>query len=305
MYLHECKDDFSQISEMAAEATNYPVSFVVKDYYVSMMLKEILSRNEQLVFKGGTALSKCYGIIHRFSEDIDLGIEEERATQGQRRKIKEAIKAAVNALGLKIINEDKTRSRRDFNRYEIPLPESYSGSAVASTLFVETSVMTPISPTADRVVSSFIGDYLSEIGKSEIAERFSLEPFKVKATSLERSLADKIYAICDYYMEKKDLGKPSRHIYDVHKLLVRVKLDDQFRNLFDRVGQERRASSLNCPSAEEDVDLASILADIVDSEAYRRGYENTTMRLLSIGEDIPYDIAIESTRKIIRFLDPE
>lgn len=305
MFLHEDTEEFKRTCVIAAEKTGQPITYVVKDYYVTMMLKEIFSRNDQLVFKGGTALSKCYGVIHRFSEDIDLGIEEERATQGQRKKIKEAIKAAAKALGLEISNIDNTRSRRDFNRYEIPLPEDYSGSAVANTLFIETSVMTPITPTASQMVTSFITNYLSEIGKAEIVERYSLEPFEVKVTTLERSLCDKVFAICDYYLEGKDLRKPSRHIYDVHKLLAEVQLDGELRTLLNKVRQERRESSLNCPSAEENVNLAGVLTEIVDSEAYRPGYENTTMSLLNVDEDVSYDAAIGSTREIICFLNSE
>ena len=40
--------------------------------FVALMLRETLAANDQLVFKGGTALSKCYGVIKRFSEDIEL-----------------------------------------------------------------------------------------------------------------------------------------------------------------------------------------------------------------------------------------
>lgn len=303
VYLHEDGNQLLLVSEVVARWAGQPVSYVVKDYYVTLMLRETLAANDQLVFKGGTALSKCYGVIKRFSEDIDLGIEESYATQGQRRKIKAAIVEAAQKLGLEIANLDQTRSRREFNRYELPLPDSYADSVLAPRLYVETAVMTPISPTKRRQVSSLIGDYLVEAGRVDLLERYALKPFEVRATSLERALCDKVFAVCDYYLEGKDLDKPSRHIYDLHKLLLSVSLDDALAVLMDGVRLERRASSLNCPSAEEGVDVAAVLGEIIDGEAYRRGYERTTSRLLNPDEDVPYGIAITSVRKIASFLE--
>ena len=48
--------------------------YVEKDYWVTYALKTIFSSDcgVHAVFKGGTALSKCYQLIERFSEDIDL-----------------------------------------------------------------------------------------------------------------------------------------------------------------------------------------------------------------------------------------
>lgn len=109
MYLHEDGDQLVRVSEIVARWAGQPASHVVKDYYVTLMLRETLAANDQLVFKGGTALSKCYGVIKRFSEDIDLGIEESYATQGQRKKIKAAITGAAKKLGLEIANLDQTR----------------------------------------------------------------------------------------------------------------------------------------------------------------------------------------------------
>ena len=50
---------------------------VEKDFWVSWTLAVLFTHPEfggQLVFKGGTSLSKVYGVIGRFSEDIDLSV---------------------------------------------------------------------------------------------------------------------------------------------------------------------------------------------------------------------------------------
>jgi len=51
---------------------------IEKDFWVCWTLRELFALpgiGEHLTFKGGTSLSKCYGLIKRFSEDIDLVID--------------------------------------------------------------------------------------------------------------------------------------------------------------------------------------------------------------------------------------
>jgi hypothetical protein len=52
-----------------------PEAMVEKDFWVCWTLDYLFHKNpwaNQMAFKGGTSLSKCYGLIQRFSEDIDL-----------------------------------------------------------------------------------------------------------------------------------------------------------------------------------------------------------------------------------------
>jgi hypothetical protein len=61
----------------AAERLQFQPVIVEKDFWVCWMLGRLFGRTEwreALVFKGGTALSKVFGIIRRFSEDIDLSV---------------------------------------------------------------------------------------------------------------------------------------------------------------------------------------------------------------------------------------
>ena len=54
-----------------------PAFIVEKDFWVCWLLGRIFGEKdlgEQVVFKGGTSLSKVFGVIQRFSEDIDLSI---------------------------------------------------------------------------------------------------------------------------------------------------------------------------------------------------------------------------------------
>ena len=74
MKLHLDKKLFRQAIQFTSDQMQIPAIFVEKDYWVTYALYTIFNDKigNDTVFKGGTALSKCYNIIERFSEDIDL-----------------------------------------------------------------------------------------------------------------------------------------------------------------------------------------------------------------------------------------
>lgn len=77
-----------------------------------------MEKQPQIIFKGGTSLSKCYKLIQRFSEDIDLNLEyESRPTESQRRHLKENIVASINDLGFALTNPHEVKSRMNYNKY--------------------------------------------------------------------------------------------------------------------------------------------------------------------------------------------
>jgi hypothetical protein len=67
-------------NESAARMGLHPV-IIEKDFWVCWILKQIFTIQEfsgRLVFKGGTSLSKCFNLIRRFSEDIDIAVDFEK-----------------------------------------------------------------------------------------------------------------------------------------------------------------------------------------------------------------------------------
>lgn len=61
--------------EQAAELMGIPAVAVEKDFWVVWMLERLFSSDfigPKILFKGGTSLAKVFGLIDRFSEDIDL-----------------------------------------------------------------------------------------------------------------------------------------------------------------------------------------------------------------------------------------
>ena len=88
MNLHKDKEAFDAAIKATSRYFNFSPAIIEKDYYVTLILLELTKRVPGLVFKGGTSLSKCYKLIDRFSEDIDITLEEKYQTQKQKRKQK-------------------------------------------------------------------------------------------------------------------------------------------------------------------------------------------------------------------------
>jgi len=78
-WMHLSDSDRMTILEQTSVRTGYIVQAVEKDWWVTTVLEALFSLPfaNQLSFKGGTSLSKCWGLINRFSEDIDIAINRE------------------------------------------------------------------------------------------------------------------------------------------------------------------------------------------------------------------------------------
>ncbi|MDR2466426.1 MAG: nucleotidyl transferase AbiEii/AbiGii toxin family protein, partial [Prevotellaceae bacterium] len=65
--------------ETLALNINLPAVAVEKDWWVTAALRALFSLPyaEHLSFKGGTSLSKCWNLIERFSEDVDIAVNRE------------------------------------------------------------------------------------------------------------------------------------------------------------------------------------------------------------------------------------
>lgn len=73
-FLHD-RSDFDQLLAVVADEQRLDPMLVEKDYWIMHCLWGLQNQGFQFELKGGTSLSKGYGVIHRFSEDIDIRIE--------------------------------------------------------------------------------------------------------------------------------------------------------------------------------------------------------------------------------------
>ena len=177
MYLHEDREMFRTIVEQVAEESGKNSIVIEKDYYVTMILRLLSEQLELCVFKGGTSLSKGFHVINRFSEDIDITFNE-HIGESRRKKLKHVVlKGISEKLGMPIVNWDETQSDRDYNAYFFSYTSVFAleDERLPQYVKLEMALGSYAFPTQSVEIHNFIGDYLENRDRKDIAEQFFLD----------------------------------------------------------------------------------------------------------------------------------
>ena len=295
MNLHNNLLEFEILISHASEYYEIAKEIVEKDYYVTLILKVTKERIPNMIFKGGTSLSKCHKIIDRFSEDIDLTLDREYLTQSKRRFLKEEVLKICNDLKFNVNNKESLRSKRDYNMYMIDYNSLYDYGGIDNVIRMEIVSFINSFPTEVKQVSSIIYDYLKETNNDHIIELYNLEPFDMNVQTLDRTLVDKVFAICDYMISGKT-ERLSRHIYDIYQLLKMIKIDESLKPLINEV-RELRKNHSNCYSAQYGMNINNLLQQVINIDYYKEDYNNITKKLLS--KEVSYEEVIKGLEQII------
>ncbi|MPM68359.1 hypothetical protein SDC9_115291 [bioreactor metagenome] len=193
-----------------------------------------------LVFKGGTSLSKCWHIIDRFSEDIDLAIDREflgfsgeltkREIGKKLRKascsfIRNELKNEIErfilncdidneqfSLEVNVTEESNVDPETLYLHYESVLDNS---DYVFNTVKIEIGSRSLMEPCEEVFVKSIIGELLPN-------SDFSDKEFKIKAVLPQRTMLEKAFLLHEMFQNPtlgKEINRMSRHLYDLEKLM--------------------------------------------------------------------------------------
>ena len=226
--------------QQISEATGMSRFAVEKDWWVSRTLDIIFQLDiaKHIVFKGGTSLSKAWGLIDRFSEDIDLAIDQEffmspannwsKKERTQLRKIagkystdhffldieKSFIDQGYEGLKFQVI--ETTESDKDPRILKIFYPAliTQNGNYMEPHVQVELSCRSLREPFSDRKIESLVDTHFS--GKD-----FAMESFMVPTVNPERTFLEKLFLLHEEFhrpLEKRRVNRLSRHLYDVYQL---------------------------------------------------------------------------------------
>lgn len=227
MKLHLNKELFKDAVIITANKLNIPPEFVEKDYWVTFSLYHIFNNEigRDTIFKGGTALSKCYNLIDRFSEDIDLVVIRREGESDS--KLKSKIKSISNLVALILpeenvegITQKMGMNRKTAHSYERIFEENYN--QVRSIIVLESTWLGYHEPYSKKHIVSFVGNMMIENNQTEIARENGLLPFELLALDPTRTICEKIMSLVRFSYGKNpltDLKNKVRHTYDLHQLL--------------------------------------------------------------------------------------
>lgn len=243
--------DRSDIFRETADQMNLPPAIIEKDFWVCWTLKYLFKHTTfgtNLIFKGGTTLSKIYNVIKRFSEDIDISIS--KALLGfdgardpgnpdlsgtKRRKLLEDMSAtcsnyvcttikqelellfapvigeAKDTWTLKVYDEDPARQTLLFEYPSFEDRVDY----IPPYVRIECGCRSDFWPTEQTVITPYCADYVPDV--------FEDPGCGVTVLTVGRTFWEKATILHQEYHRPKDKSLPShysRHYHDLAMLAL-------------------------------------------------------------------------------------
>ena len=222
-------------------------AFVEKDYWVTQVLRALHTEYPHgFVFKGGTSLSKGYGIIERFSEDVDILVVP---VAGASIRDAEAHLRAITGSVAGFLGLEWEQGREPGRGRE-----AHRGDLIHFEPVTEAGLQLGIRPGAVLLETGYSGGrepaemveitpILCEPLGINPAEYEDTTPFQLRALEPRRTLIEKLFGLHHLATlwlagEIRDDERFGRHYYDIHKLLEHqptlTKLE-QDRDTFDQL----------------------------------------------------------------------
>ena len=267
------RDNFVQLSEQTktnvfmetATRKAIPSVAVEKDWWVTTILRALFSLPyaENLSFKGGTSLSKCWNLIERFSEDIDIAVNREYL-------------GFVGVLSKTQISDRLRRAACSFTRevLQFDLKNKLKANGINSNLFFVNVNITPITTTDPEIIEIIYqslfddNDYIKPVIKIEVSGRsmneplqpiklqsfvdeafintsFVNPPFDVNAVVPQRTFIEKICLLHEEFAKRQEsmrIERLSRHLYDLAQIMNTPIAQEALNNeqLYNSVIEHRR-----------------------------------------------------------------
>lgn len=313
MNLHKSPKEFKDLIEATAQHLSLRPLFVEKDYWVTYVLKNLANseHREKVIFKGGTSLSKAYGYIERFSEDIDLAIlSPGDYSDGKMKAMLKKISADITK-GLSIIEGHPAEVKFGKNRttaykYNKALTDTNFG-VVKDFIVVEINCFTNPVPHNTKDIQSYIAQFLREKGDKETIIEFELESFAVNVLTAERTYFEKVLSVSRLsYIGLEALIEKVRHFNDIHKLQNASDLKDKIltSEYFDLIIAVTKDDENNRTMAGnwigKPISSSPLFSDLDNTwKAIASAYEKD-MADLSWSKSIPSADEILETLKLLR-----
>lgn len=228
---------FAAIAQ-TSDISGVPRDHVEKDFWLTECLRGLTSYGSihdiPILFKGGTSLSKAFGLIQRFSEDADMVVVfGEMSKAAADRHLKGFVAAAEQATEL-TAEVDPTTSDTGVTRdVFLTYPGGSATPLVLPRVKIELHTVGGVKPYERRDLRSILAEHWSQIEGAPPATDFAeLEPFPADVVAPCRTLVEKLVLLHEAHT--RDGGSASqrkvqtvRHFYDVWCLLQDESILDQ------------------------------------------------------------------------------
>jgi hypothetical protein len=301
-----------RLVEDVASRLNSDPGLIEKDWHVTRAIGVLAGLDHGgavPAFGGGTSLSKAWGLIRRFSEDIDFkvtmptGLSRNRA-RAMRSLYRERILAALVEADFEPEGEPFKRDENRFFSAEFLFPSLFdTGRGLRPHIRIEMSLDPPTLPPLARPVGSLIASVQRQA--PEIAAFLCVDPVETAADKLS-ALAWRVYA-----RRRGSAGDDPtiiRHLHDLSALKASAAASPGFVRLVrvamaTDVGRGGNA----VPSAEPAVLFAGMLDKIAADPLWANEYEHfvEAVSFAAPEERIGFKASLDAVRGLVALLDGE
>lgn len=309
-FLHELGDVDKLYHTVARERKILP-GLVEKDYWIMHCLWGLQQQGYQFELKGGTSLSKGFGIIERFSEDIDIQIHsktplktglnhDKPAHKNARRNFFDNLALELNISGISFGRDEEfddipnMRSAGISGKYDARCNDN---NPLKDGILLEVG-FDQTTPNEPRNLSSWAFDKAKKL-QLDIIDN---QAIRVKCYFPEYTFIEKLQTISTKFRKQQqsnDLPKNFiRHYYDVYQLLMQKRVLDFIGGedyLSHKNKRFRKADEINLECNE-----AFLLSDAETYRTYQREYELKSD--IYYGEQPPFEIILKTIQKYLKDL---
>jgi len=234
------KKERSELYQAAHDNSGLSKIIIEKDWWVTAVLRALFSLpySEHLSFKGGTSLSKCYNLIERFSEDIDIAVNREKPDFT---KTNTRIRNDLRRATCKFVREElqfdlsKQLEINGLNPNDFSVKVNITPVSTTDPEIIEVeydSLFAEENYIKRKVIIEVSGRSMPEplqpvLLQSMIDEQFPNEdftekPFEVQAVVPQRTFIEKICLLHEEFAKPQELiriERMSRHLYDLVQIM--------------------------------------------------------------------------------------
>jgi hypothetical protein len=281
-YLHNHKN-FRDLLRIIGANLNIETGLVEKDYWIMHVLYGLKQQGFQFELKGGTSLSKGYGIIHRFSEDIDIHIlppaemkineNPNNNNQGNIQKRRDFYKLLANEIKINgIVSVKRDETFDDIKQYRSGGIRLYYESVAKSIEGVKDGILLEVgfdtvTPNNPLTISSWAYDRAIKQGVDIIDNR----AVDIACYHIGYTFVEKLQTIATKFrqeqQDQKERQNLMRQYYDVYSLLQ----DDKVQE-FIGTEEYQKHKAIRFPSKDYEIPIANNEAFLLKNPQLRERY---------------------------------
>lgn len=285
-----------------------PADFIRKDYFVTKairLLVDIPNEYFELIFQGGTSLSKGYGVISRLSEDVDFRVIYKPACfnlgkDARRRELRLFRRALVESLvnaGFDVPSQD---IKVFYEGRYMSIRASFDGAQgivylkphIAIDCFLGSLELEPEIKNISSMVKVTLGDKESDH-----------EYFPVPCVALDETAAEKWVALSRRVVDANKTPRNSdkhlvRHLYDLYQLKQKKCLSDNYYRVLERVLEKEHTMFANDSSDSAHTKAKAALSHLRTEKKWEQHWSFFLEQMVYQSEKPSFEQAINAVEEL-------